>query len=86
MTVKPIELTAHEFRKRLAAGTYQAVTEATVYLSYGTGDSRRDLAYSTYKPGDEIEIPHTTPGHWYGLEPNPGEDFGEHTPATVALL
>lgn len=69
-----------DFRTRIPAGTYVAKTPATVYLSHGTGDSRRDLSYSTYGEGDRIEIPGTESGHWYGLEPN-GDMFSPETAA-----
>lgn len=65
-----MKITATEFRTQIAPGKYLAVTPATVYLSHGYGDSRRDIEFVEYRAGDLIEVPKTTNGHWYGLEPN----------------
>ncbi len=61
---------AEEFRTVIEPGTYVAKTDATIFLSHGKGDSRRDLSYVDYKADETIEIPETVNAHWYGLEPN----------------
>jgi hypothetical protein len=66
---------ADEFRTIIQPGSYVAKTDATVFLSQGKGDARRDLSYVDYKAGQTIEIPQTVNAHWYGLEPN-GDMFG----------
>lgn len=59
-----------DFRSRLMPGQYVARTAAVVFLSQGTGDSRRDIEFTSYKVGDRFEVTETTNGFWYGLEPN----------------
>jgi hypothetical protein len=59
-----------DFRTAIQPGIYLAKTAATVYLSQGKGDGRRDVSFATYKPGEQIEVPQAVSGFWYGLEPN----------------
>ncbi|TXH55358.1 MAG: hypothetical protein E6Q97_08960 [Desulfurellales bacterium] len=59
-----------DFRTPIEPGMYVAKTQATVYLSHGKGDSRRDMSFTEYNAGDTFEIPRTVNEHWYGLEPN----------------
>ena len=73
-----------EFRTVIEAGKYVAKTNATIYLSHGKGDSRRDVSYVSYTVGETIEIPPTGNAHWYGLEPN-GDMFHCET-AVIELL
>ena len=70
-----------DFRTRIAPGKYIAKTEATIFLTYGTGEGRRDISYQSIEVGQTIEIPQTVGGHWYGLEPN--GDFLSPEPAII---
>lgn len=75
---------ADDFRTVIEPGTYTAKTNATVYLSQGKGDSRRDVSFREYKAGETIEVPATVSGHWYGLEPN-GDMFAPKTAIIEAI-